>query len=93
MNWSAHPWEPPIGAFRARFQTSEPLSAPERESLLRELAGDSPRAPNEGHIGPDGGGWLLYAGESLTASIRDEIAAWLRTHPRLRAVSLEAVTE
>ena len=90
---TGQPWEPPIQAFRARFRTSEPLSAPERESLLRELAGDSPLPPSEGHIGPDGAGWLLYAEESLTSSNRDEIEEWLRTHLRLRDVSLDAAAD
>jgi hypothetical protein len=93
MDFDERPWEPAVGAFRARFRTSDALAEPERESLLRDLAGDSPRPPNQGHIGADGAGWLLYSDESLTATDRDEIGDWLRKHPRLRAISMEAVTE
>jgi hypothetical protein len=93
MDFDQRPWEPALGAFRVHFRTSELIAEPERESLLRDLAADSPRPPNEGHIDPDGAGWLLYTGESLTATDRDEIAGWLRQHPRLRAITVESVTD
>ena len=93
MDFNERPWEPALGAFRVRFRTTAPIAEPEREALLRDLAADSPRAPSEGHISPDGAGWLLYAGESLTATDREEIAGWLRAHPRLGAIAVESVAD
>jgi hypothetical protein len=93
MDFDERPWEPALGSFRASFRTAAPLAEPEREALLRDLAADSPRPPSEGHIGEDGAGWLLYAGESLTATDRDEIAGWLRAHPRLRAIIVESAAD
>jgi hypothetical protein len=93
MEFDERPWEPALGPFRVRFRTREPIAEPEREALLRDLAADSPRAPSEGHIAPDGAGWLLYAGESLTGTDREEIAGWLRAHPRLRAIAVESVAD
>jgi hypothetical protein len=93
MDFEDRPWEPALGAFRVHFRTTEPLAEPEREALLRDLAADSPRPPNEGHIGPEGRGWLHYDGESLTASDREQIASWLRAHPHLRAIVVESVPD
>ena len=93
MDFDHKPWEPALGSFRVHFRTTDPLAEPEREALLRDLAADSPRPPNQGHIDPGGGGWLRYDGDALTATDREEIAGWLRAHPHLRAIVVESAAD
>jgi hypothetical protein len=79
---------------RFYFQYSTPLGPDHMEPLLRELTAGLPLPPDEVEASPDGSGSVLYGeDESLTLDDLTAVGMWLREHPRLSDVRLEAAID
>jgi hypothetical protein len=79
---------------RIHFQHASALAPSEATSLLRELVGSLPIAPDHAEVDPSGIGWVLYGGdETLTLKDLAGVVTWLRQHPRLDDVWWEAAID